>query len=98
MVNVVTLIVGLIFGFGLALSGMTQPQKVLGFLDIAGKWNPTLLFVLGGAVSVTLVSFYFIRKLHKPFFAATFRLTDAKLVDRPLIIGSALFGMSITVV
>jgi len=63
MNNIVTLIVGLIFGFGLALAGMTQPQKVLGFLDVAGNWDASLLFVLGGAVSVTVISFRFILKM-----------------------------------
>jgi len=93
MNNIVTLIVGLIFGFGLALSGMTHPEKVLGFLDVAGAWNPGLLFVLGGAVGVTLIAFRVIRKLGKPVFSATFHLTDAKHIDAPLIIGSALFGI-----
>jgi hypothetical protein len=93
MTYLVTLLVGLIFGFGLALSGMTHPEKVLGFLDVAGNWNPSLLFVLGGAVSVTLLSFHFIRKRQKPILANSFNLTDIKKIDRPLIIGSALFGI-----
>ena len=61
MNNMVTLIVGLIFGFGLALSGMTHPEKVLGFLDVLGAWDASLLFVLGGAVGVTVISFHYIR-------------------------------------
>ncbi|MFA6013625.1 MAG: YeeE/YedE family protein [Gallionellaceae bacterium] len=93
MNNIITLLVSLLFGFGLALSGMTHTEKVLGFLDVAGVWDPSLLFVLGGAVSVTLVSFFFIRKLPKPLFADKFRLTDAKHVDRPLLVGSILFGV-----
>lgn len=93
MNNIVTLLVGLIFGFGLALSGMTHPEKVLGFLDVAGQWDSSLLFVLGGAVSVTLAGFYVIRKLPKPVFAAAFRLPEAGNIDRPLVIGSTLFGI-----
>ncbi len=93
MTYLVSLIVGLIFGFGLALSGMTQPEKVLGFLDIAGHWNPSLLFVLGGAVCTTLVSFYFIRRQPKPLLARAFNLTNIKKIDSPLLIGSALFGI-----
>lgn len=93
MANIVALITGLIFGLGLALSGMTHPEKVLGFLDVAGQWNPSLLFVLGGAVSVTLAGFYVIRKLPKPVFAATFIVTEASNIDRSLVIGSSLFGI-----
>lgn len=93
MNQVVTLFAGIIFGFGLALAGMTQPQIVLGFLDVAGDWNASLLFVLGGAVSVTLLLFRFVLKLPKPVFASEFRLSAVRAIDAPLIIGSALFGI-----
>jgi uncharacterized membrane protein YedE/YeeE len=93
MPNIVALVTGLVFGFGLAISGMTHTEIVLGFLDVAGKWNPSLLFVLGGAVSVTVTTFYWIRKLPKPFFAATFIVTEVKNIDCPLVIGSAMFGI-----
>ncbi|HLP97222.1 MAG TPA: DUF6691 family protein [Sideroxyarcus sp.] len=93
MNNLVTLIVGLIFGFGLALAGMTHPQKVLGFLDIAGQWDPSLLFVLGGAVGVTVISFRFILKLKKPLLAPGFLLSNLHDIDKPLVVGSALFGI-----
>ncbi len=93
MKNVVTLLVGILFGFGLALSGMTHPEKVLGFLDMAGAWNASLLFVLGGAVGVTLIAFRLVRRLPKPVFAAQFFVTQVKLLDASLIIGSALFGI-----
>lgn len=93
MTNIITLAVGLIFGFGLALSGMTHPEKVLGFLDVAGQWDPSLLFVLGGAVGVTAASFRFILKLKSPLFAPDFRISDAHAIDPPLFIGSALFGI-----
>jgi uncharacterized membrane protein YedE/YeeE len=93
MNNFVTLIVGLIFGFGLALSGMTHPEKVLGFLDVAGRWDPSLLFVLGGAVGVTVISFRFILKSKKPVFATSFILSNLHDIDKPLVVGSALFGI-----
>ena len=93
MKNVVTLLVGIIFGFGLALSGMTHPEKVLGFLDMAGSWDASLLFVLGGAVGVTLFAFRLVRRLPKPVFGTQFFVTQAKQLDAPLIIGSSLFGM-----
>lgn len=88
-----TLLAGLVFGFGLALSGMTQPQKVLNFLDVTGSWDPSLLFVLGGAVGVTIIAFRFTARLPKPLFAEKYYLTDVRHIDRPLIIGSALFGI-----
>lgn len=93
MKNVVTLLVGIIFGFGLALSGMTHPEKVLGFLDMAGAWDASLLFVLGGAVGVTLLTFRLVRRRPKPVFGTQFFVTQAKQLDAPLIIGSALFGI-----
>jgi len=93
MPNIIALLTGLIFGFGLAISGMTHTEIVLGFLDVAGQWNPSLLFVLSGAVSVTVAGFYWIRKLSKPVFANTFIVTEVKNIDRPLVIGSALFGI-----
>jgi len=93
MANIVALLTGLIFGFGLAISGMTHTEIVLGFLDVDGQWNPSLLFVLGGAVSVTLAGFFLIRKLPKPVLASAFLVSEATSIDRPLVIGSALFGI-----
>lgn len=93
MTNVFALITGLIFGFGLALSGMTHPEKVLGFLDVAGQWDASLLFVLCGAVGVTVISFRFIMRLNTPVFAPSFLLPETNCIDRPLLIGSAMFGI-----
>lgn len=93
MSNVVTLLVGMLFGFGLALSGMTHAEKVLGFLDMAGSWDASLLFVLGGAVGVTLLAFRWVLGLPKPVFAAQFFVTQAKHIDTPLVLGSVLFGL-----
>lgn len=90
--NLVGLLTGLIFGFGLALSGMTQPEKVLNFLDVAGRWDPSLLFVLGGAVGVTLVSFRFILRRNRPVLDKRYYFSDAMHLDRPLVLGAVLFG------
>ena len=91
--NLASLSAGLLFGFGLALSGMTHPQKVLGFLDVAGTWDASLLFVLGGAVGVTLISFRFILRLGKPLLAERFVITRETHIDRPMILGAILFGI-----
>ncbi len=93
MNHLTTLLSGLIFGFGLALSGMTQPKKVLDFLDMSGAWDPSLLFVLGGAVGVTVIAFRFVTKRTKPVYSEKFHLSDIRHVDHPLLIGSALFGI-----
>lgn len=93
MSHYISLVAGLIFGFGLALSGMTHAEIVLGFLDVSGAWNPSLLFVLGGAVGVTMVSFRFILKRESPVFAHAFNISTRRQLDAPLLIGSALFGI-----
>jgi hypothetical protein len=91
--QIASLSAGLLFGFGLALSGMTHPQKVLGFLDVAGAWDASLLFVLGGAVGVTLLSFRFILRMGKPVLAERFIITEETRIDRPMILGAILFGV-----
>lgn len=83
---------GLLFGIGLTLSGMVDPNKVINFLDVTGNWDPSLMFVLGGAVITTTLAFRFILKLPKPLFDVRFQLPTNIKVDRPLILGSALFG------
>ncbi|WVT75056.1 YeeE/YedE family protein [Sinorhizobium chiapasense] len=88
-----TLVSGLVFGFGLSLSGMLDPARVRAFLDIAGNWNPSLAFVLGGAVSVSALGVLLTRRLKRPFFDETFHLPDNQLIDRRLIVGSAIFGI-----
>ncbi len=91
--NLASGLAGLVFGFGLALSGMTHPEKVLGFLDMAGAWDASLLFVLGGAVGVTVVAFRFILRMNKPLLAERFFITRETHIDRPLIVGAILFGI-----
>jgi uncharacterized protein len=95
---------GLLFSFGLVLSGMTQPAKVLGFLNITGiaqgiswtaepsRWDPSLAFVMGGALMVTLIAFAVTPKRAKPWAAESFELPTRKDIDAPLLIGAALFG------
>lgn len=87
------LLSGALFGLGLAVSGMTDPLRILGFLDIAGDFDPALLFVLGGAVTTTLVLFRFVLKRPSPVFAAKFQLSSLRTLDRPLLLGAALFGI-----
>lgn len=84
---------GALFGTGLAMSGMTDPRRVLGFLDVAGDFDPTLAFVLGGAVVTTTVLFRFVLRRGSPVLAATFHLSNLRHVDRRLLGGAALFGI-----
>jgi len=91
--NVAALLSGIVFGFGLALSHMVEPTKVLDFLDIAGRWDPSLALVMAGAVVVTFVAFRLIGQRSKPLLAAHFLLPTKSELDRPLIVGAAVFGV-----
>lgn len=84
---------GILFSLGLGASGMMSPQKVQGFLDLFGKWDPTLLWVLGGAVLTTVSLFPFVLKRYKPFFSAFFSLPTSTHIDTKLLLGSTLFGI-----
>lgn len=85
---------GALFGFGLSLSGMLDPARVLGFLDIAsGHWDPSLMFVLGGAVAVAVPGVALQRRLRTPLLDDRFRLPEKTGIDRRLVGGSALFGI-----
>jgi uncharacterized membrane protein YedE/YeeE len=84
---------GVVFGIGLALAQMTDPLKVLGFLDLAGAWDASLLFVLGGAVLVAAAGFRFVFRRTAPRFGDRFHLSTRTAIDRPLLIGSTLFGL-----
>ena len=87
------LIVGIIFGAGLAMAGMLNPAKVQGFLNITGQWDPSLAFVMIGGIAVTAIGFAVIKKRTQPVFADTFSWPQLVKLDRPLLIGSALFGV-----
>lgn len=91
--NLVSLIAGILFGFGLALSEMVNPERVLNFLDLLGNWDPTLAFVMAGAIPVSALGYMAIRKRDRPFFAERFRVPDAGQIDKKLIGGAAVFGM-----
>jgi uncharacterized membrane protein YedE/YeeE len=86
-------IAGFLLSFGISWAGMINPNKILAFLDVAGNWDPTLLFVLGGAVGVTLITFRFVLRMKKPVLHHQFVLPTLTRADRPLIIGLALFGI-----
>ncbi|KQT58676.1 hypothetical protein ASG52_21325 [Methylobacterium sp. Leaf456] len=87
------LAMGLVFGLGLSLSGMLDPARVQGFLDVTGAWDPTLMFVLGGAVTVALAGFALARRLPQPVLDARFDLPTNRRIDAPLLGGAALFGI-----
>jgi uncharacterized protein len=84
--------VGIIFALGLTISEMINPTRVIGFLDVAGHWDPTLLLVMAGALAVTAPIFPMILRRPKPLLAAQFTLPTKTRLDRPLILGAALFG------
>ena len=84
---------GLLFGAGLTVSGMTDPERVRGFLDIFGTWDPTLVFVMGGAVIVMAIAWRIRARMAKPLFGEKFSLPDRTDLDARLIMGSALFGI-----
>ena len=84
--------VGLLFGIGLIVSGMTDPGKVLGFLDLAGNWDPSLMFVMGGATLVAAIGFGLARRRGQALSGAPIRLPTATAIDRRLVIGSLVFG------
>ncbi len=91
--NLIALLSGILFGFGLSLSQMIDRDRVLGFLDVAGDWDPTLLFVLGGAVGVTVIAFRLVLRLSQPIFGGKFYLPTKKDLDLSLILGAAIFGV-----
>ncbi len=93
MKNLVTLLSGLMFGFGLLLSGMANPAKVQNFIDLFGTWDPSLAFVIGGAIAVTMPGFWLVTRRSKPFFNDVFHLPTRTDFDARLISGAAIFGV-----
>ena len=91
--NVSEYLIGVLFGLGLMVSGMTNPAKITAFLDLAGPWDPSLIFVMGGAVLVGLIAFYLAKKRTESFLGGAMHIPTRRDIDRPLIIGSALFGV-----
>jgi uncharacterized protein len=86
-------IVGLVFGVGLIVSGMSNPAKVLGFLDLAGKWDPSLALVMAGAIAVGVAAFAFARRRTTTWLGLPLLLPTTSLVDRRRVIGSVQFGV-----
>jgi uncharacterized protein len=93
MQGLASFLCGLIFGSGLMISGMTQPAKVLGFLDILGRWDPTLAFVMASALAISILGYALARRQGRPIFAAQYLWPTRTDIDRPLVVGSLLFGI-----
>lgn len=87
------LLAGLLFGLGLVISGMSNPAKVLNFLDVAGAWDPSLAFVLAGAAATTFAGYRLVWRLRRPALAEAFDLPAPGRIDAPLLTGAALFGI-----
>ena len=93
MLNIASLLSGLVFGLGLIISGMANPAKVLGFLDLAGAWDPSLALVMAGAIAVGLLSFGLAKGRTRSLLGAEMKLPTARHIDRRLVSGSLLFGI-----
>lgn len=95
--SIAALVCGLLFGIGLTVAEMVNPQKVLNFLDIAavasGGWDPSLALVLGGAVATTAIGYRLVFRHNRPLFAASFSLPSRRDIDARLIIGATIFGL-----
>jgi uncharacterized membrane protein YedE/YeeE len=91
--TILAALIGLIFGTGIALSGMANPAKVLNFFDIAGTWDPSLAFVMGGALIVTAIGYRSVLRRDRPLYEAKFHLPTNRRLDLPLVAGSAVFGI-----
>jgi len=93
MRHVLTYLIGLIFGVGISMSGMANPAKVINFFDIAGTWDPSLAFVMGGAVVVAFIGYRFVLRRERPVYEPAFDIPTRRDVDARLIGGSAIFGI-----
>ena len=93
MRHLIVFVSGLVFSAGLIVSGMINPAKVIGFLDLFGEWDPSLAFVMAGAVAVNFVGHRLVTRRAQPFFADGFAIPSRKDIDRELIIGAGLFGV-----
>lgn len=88
-----SLLAGLVFGLGLIVSGMANPAKVLGFLDLTGNWDPSLALVMGGAIGISFFAFLFAQKRSRSLIGADMRLPAGRDIDRRLVVGGLLFGV-----
>ncbi len=91
---IITLFIGMIFGLGIAISGMANPAKVLNFFDLAGTWDPSLIFVMGGALITTAIGYQIVFKTRtSPLMDIAYMLPSSKDIDTRLVVGSATFGV-----
>ena len=93
MNKIFSLLSGIIFGLGLTVSSMTNPAKVIGFLDITGNWDPSLMFVMLGAIAISAPFFYLLRNKNKPLFDSNFEIPTIKNLDKKLVLGASIFGI-----
>ena len=93
MTFITALLSGLIFGLGLILAGMANPAKVLAFLDIGGRWDPSLAFVMGGAVAIASLAFALARRRNRSYLGLTINLPTSRIIDKRLVLGSLAFGI-----
>jgi len=93
MLNLNAFVVGLLFGLGLIISGMTDPAKVIGFLDLAGTWDPSLAFVMAGAILIGAIGFTIAKKRQFSLLGAPMRLSSTTKLDTRLLLGSLVFGI-----
>ena len=91
--TMVAFVAGLVFGLGLMVAGMTQPAKVIAFLDVTGDWDPSLAFVMVGAIAVHFVAYQLVPRIGSPLGASTFAIPTNTRVDRRLLMGAVLFGL-----
>ncbi len=89
----VTYLIGVVFGLGISISGMGNPAKVLNFFDVAGTWDPSLAFVMGGAVFVAAVGYQLVFRRARPIFEPSFNVPVSRRIDTKLVAGSAVFGI-----
>ncbi|HMV17742.1 MAG TPA: hypothetical protein PLN96_09910 [Zoogloea sp.] len=93
MIVFTAFLAGLVFGIGLIVSGMANPSKVTGFLDLAGAWDPSLAFVMAGAIALGVVGYRVALRRGRPVFGAALQIPTLRNIDRRLVVGSALFGI-----
>jgi len=93
MIRLISLLSGIIFGLGLTISGMVNPQKVLGFLNLFGEWDPSLIFVMVGAIIIFAPLHFIFKRKSRPIFAKEFQIINNRNIDKKLLIGSGLFGV-----
>jgi uncharacterized protein len=89
----IAILCGVLFGAGMIISDMVNPARVLAFLDVTGDWDPSLAFVMGGALIPSGLAYLIHRRMHAPVLADEFRVPASRLIDRPLIAGAILFGL-----